>query len=80
MNNKDNICFESLARIIELSNAKRYSHSAFYTPKKILNEIVSVLPDFEKDKVRILEPSVGIGNFIPLIFKKYDYIKKYHLQ
>lgn len=74
--NKDEICFESLARIIELSNAKRYSHSAFYTPKKILNNIVSVLPNFEKDKIYILEPSVGIGNFIPLIFKKYDYVKK----
>lgn len=79
LNNKDNICFESLARIVELSNAKRYSHSAFYTPKKILNEIVSVLPDFEKDEIRILEPSVGIGNFIPLIIKKYDYIKKVSL-
>ncbi|MDO6826272.1 DNA cytosine methyltransferase [Mesomycoplasma ovipneumoniae] len=79
LNNKDSVCFESLARIIELSNAKRYSHSAFYTPKKILNEIASVLPDFEKDEIHILEPSVGIGSFIPLIFKKYDYIKKVSL-
>ncbi|MBN4083816.1 DNA cytosine methyltransferase [Mycoplasma sp. CSL10137] len=79
LNNKDTICFESLARIIELSNANRYSHSAFYTPKKILNEIVSVLPNFGKDEVHILEPSVGVGNFIPLIFKKYDYIKKVSL-
>ncbi|MFB6350011.1 DNA cytosine methyltransferase [Moraxella sp. ZJ142] len=79
-NNKDTICFDSLARIIELSNAKRYSHSAFYTPKEILNEIMTVLPSFEQqDEVSILEPSVGIGNFIPLLFKRYSHIKKVKL-
>ena len=25
------------------------------------------LPDIDKDTVRILEPSVGVGNFLPLI-------------
>ena len=76
---KKEICFESLARIIELSNARRYSNSAFYTPKRILNDIISILPDFDKEEICILEPSVGIGNFIPLIFKKYDYIKNVKL-
>ena len=29
------------------------------------------LPDIDKDVIHILEPSVGIGNFIPFIIKKY---------
>lgn len=33
------------------------------------------LPDFTKDELRILEPSVGAGAFIPFIFKKYDGVK-----
>lgn len=33
------------------------------------------LPDIDKDVVRILEPSVGTGNFVPFIIKKYAAVK-----
>lgn len=79
LKNKKNINFNSLARIIELSNAKRFSHSAFYTPKEIMNNIILNLPEFSKEKISILEPSVGIGNFLPLIFKKYESHQKVSL-
>lgn len=79
IDNRNTICFDSLTKIIELSNAKRYSYSAFYTSKEILNSIVPLLPDFSEPEIEILEPSVGIGNFLPIIFKKYDYIEKVRL-
>ena len=66
----------SLARIAELTNSKRENNSAYYTNKFIINEIYKQLPEFEKDQISILEPSVGIGNFLPFIFRKYEKTKK----
>ncbi|MFN1128977.1 DNA cytosine methyltransferase [Lelliottia nimipressuralis] len=74
-NNPLDLNISSLMRITELCNAKREENAAFYTNKFIVNEIVSSLPNFNKDTVRIIEPSVGAGSFIPFIFKKYDDVK-----
>jgi DNA (cytosine-5)-methyltransferase 1 len=42
------------------------------TRKDIAFSVVKDLPELKgKKKIRILEPSVGIGNFIPLIVEKY---------
>lgn len=65
----------TLSKIAEYANAKRENNAAFFTDKSIMNEIIKQLPDFEQDTVRILEPSVGTGNFIPFILKKYETIK-----
>ncbi len=65
----------SLARIAELTNSKRENNSAYYTNKFIVNEIYKQLPEFEKDEIHILEPSVGVGNFLPFIYKKYENIR-----
>lgn len=62
----------SLMRITELCNAKREKNSAFYTNKFIVNEIMGQLPVFGKDEIRILEPSVGAGSFVPFLFKQYE--------
>ena len=69
----------SLARIAELTNSKRENNAAYYTNKFILNEIFKELPSIEKDVITILEPSVGIGNFLPFIFKKYEEIKEVNI-
>ncbi|MFR8315997.1 DNA cytosine methyltransferase [Eubacterium sp.] len=66
----------SLARIAELTNSQRESNAAYYTNKYIINEIYKKLPDIEKDEINVLEPSVGVGNFLPFIFKKYEGNKK----
>lgn len=71
-----NLGQSSLARIAELTNSKRENNSAYYTNKSILNEIYKYLPDFDKKEITILEPSVGVGNFLPFIFKKYENITK----
>ena len=64
-----NLGVATLARIAELSNSKRENNSAYYTNKFIVNEIFKKLPDIAKNEIRILEPSVGVGNFLPFIFK-----------
>ena len=71
-----NLGISGLQRVAELCNAKRTENSAFYTNKFIINEIMNELPDFSKECIRIIEPSVGAGGFLPLIFAKYDYVKK----
>lgn len=79
LNNPLNLGGASLARIAELTNSKRENNAAYYTNKFIVNEIYKQLPDFEKDEINVLEPSVGVGNFLPFIFKKYEGIKKVNI-
>lgn len=71
-NNPMNLSLASLSRIAELSNALRTENAAFFTNKAIVTEIVKALPDTDKKTIKILEPSVGIGNFVPLLLKKFD--------
>ena len=59
-------------KIAELANSSRVDNAAYFTNKWLVNEIVKHLPLFDGKTIRILEPSVGVGNFIPLILKKYD--------
>ena len=73
---KSNYNYTILSQIAELANSKREENSAYYTNKFIINEIMKKLPEFSKNELRIIEPSVGVGNFIPLLIKKYDYIEK----
>lgn len=75
LDNPLNLGGASLARIAELTNSKRENNAAYYTNKYIVNEIYKQLPDFDKDEISVLEPSVGVGNFLPFIFKKYEGIK-----
>lgn len=76
LDNPLNLGGASLAKIAELANAKRDNNAAYYTNKFIVNEIYKQLPEFEEEEISILEPSVGVGNFLPFIFKKYEGIKK----
>lgn len=62
----------TLSRIVELANVNREETEAYFTNKSILNDIYLELPIIQKDEINILEPSVGIGNFIPFVAKKYE--------
>ncbi|MCI1269530.1 MAG: DNA cytosine methyltransferase [Ruminococcus sp.] len=75
-NNLANYGLSTLSKIAEYANAMRENYSAFFTDKTILTEITKNLPTIEKETVHILEPSVGTGNFIPFVLKKYCYVKK----
>lgn len=74
-----NLGSASLARIAELTNSKRENNAAYYTNKFILNEICKQLPEFDRDEIHVLEPSVGVGNFLPFIFKKYEGVSKVYI-
>ena len=56
----------------EYLNPNRDTTAAFYTDTMICRYIMKELPDFsDKKHLRVLEPSVGAGNFIPFIAEKY---------
>lgn len=74
--NTDNLTLSELSRIAELVNNGRVETSAYYTDELILSEIYKYLPDLHKDEIRILEPSVGVGNFLQPIIDKYSNAKK----
>ena len=79
---KDNIdtyTESTILRIIEMANTKRQTHSAFYTNRFIVEHIIEDLPEFEKDEITIVEPSVGAGNFLKLLYKKYEDKKRVNL-
>jgi len=56
----------------KLSNSQRQDTAAYFTRKDIAYSVVKDLPILMKKKrIRILEPSVGVGNFLPLLFEKF---------
>jgi DNA (cytosine-5)-methyltransferase 1 len=75
--NIKDLSYSELAKIVELANAERLKHAAYYTRQDICFTIIKDLPDASKfEKISILEPSVGAGNFIPLIIEKYKTVKE----
>lgn len=73
MNNPMGLSLSTLSKIAELANTNRTDNAAFYTNKFLITEMIKYLPDFpNKDSIKILEPSAGVGNFIPLLLKKYE--------
>lgn len=72
--------FSTLSKVAELANAERDNTAAFYTGQNICFEMVRTLPTFlPSDSIRILEPSVGVGNFLPSLFKYYQHVKHVEL-
>lgn len=68
----DKYGFVQLAKICEYANSKRTHNAAYYTSQDVCFSIIKDLPDFFNiETLRILEPSVGTGNFIPLLANKY---------
>lgn len=71
-NNPENLTISALGRIAELCNSKRTENAAYFTNKSLITEIIKNLPDIEKKEISILEPSVGVGNFIPLLLRRFE--------
>lgn len=70
--NKLSLSATDLGKIAELANTSRTDNAAFFTSKSLITEMMKSLPDIDQPTVRILEPSAGVGNFIPLIIKKFE--------
>lgn len=70
--NFNKISLENIFLIAEFSNSERQNTSAYFTRKDIAFTVIKDLPELKKKKkIRILEPSVGVGNFIPQLIEKY---------
>lgn len=74
--NPQNLDEMDLREIAEIGNVNREENSAFYTNPDLINEIVENLPNFDKDTIKILEPAVGVGNFLPYLIDKYKNLEK----
>lgn len=70
--NEMSLSAATLGKIAELANTSRTDNAAFFTSKTLITEMMKSLPDTDQQTIRILEPSVGVGNFIPLILKKFE--------
>lgn len=75
-NKSENISLSDCFKIAEMSNAQRLKLSAYYTRQDVCFSLVRDLPaEIKGDSINILEPSVGVGNFLPLLVKKYAGLK-----
>lgn len=76
----NNYSLPNLFKIIELANAERLKNAAFYTRQDICYSLIKELPGPEKfQELNIMEPSVGAGSFLPLLFKKYESVNKVNI-
>lgn len=70
--NPDNYSLSVLCKIAEYANTKRTEEAAFFTNKELITEMMNRITVSDKETIRVLEPSCGVGNFVPLILKKFE--------
>lgn len=72
--------FVRLAKIAEYANGARTETAAYYTRQDICYSVVKQLPDYPDSKIlHILEPAIGVGNFLPSLFLKYANVAELHI-
>lgn len=72
--------FANLSKIAELANAERDNTAAYYTGQNVCFDMIRTLPSFPaSESIRVLEPSVGVGNFLPGLFSYYGDLKHVHI-
>ncbi len=62
------------SKTFEMNNTNKKKNSAYYTSEKLIQHMYNELPVFSKNEINILEPSVGHGNILPILFEKYTKI------
>ena len=69
--------FSKISRIVEMANSERDNTAAYYTRQDVCFAIVNNLPDAKLfSTLSILEPSIGVGNFLPSLIEKYATVPK----
>lgn len=64
--------FSRLSRIVEMANYERDNTAAYYTRQDVCFGIVNNLPEAKIfSTLSILEPSIGVGNFLPALIDRY---------
>ncbi len=72
--------FSTLSNIAELANAERDNNAAYYTRQDICYSIIRSLPEAKNyTTLNILEPSVGVGNFLPILIQKYGSVPQVNI-
>ena len=72
--------FVRLVKIAEYANSARTETAAYYTRQDICYSVIKSLPDYPDNKIlHILEPAVGVGNFLPSLFLKYANVAELHI-
>lgn len=72
--------FAILSKIAELANAQREDNAAFYTRQDICFSIIKNLPEAKDySTLNILEPSIGVGNFLPVLINKYKTVQSVNI-
>lgn len=72
--------FAILSKIAELANAQREDNAAFYTRQDICFSIIKNLPEAKDFSIlNILEPSIGVGNFLPVLINKYKSVQSVNI-
>lgn len=72
ISSKKGLGFPFLSKVAELANSHREDNAAYYTRQDICYAIIKNLPDFDDtSELSILEPSIGVGNFLPVLIQKY---------
>ncbi len=80
INSRKNMGFANLSKIAELANTEREDNAAFYTRQDICYSIIKNLPDpKEFTSIDILEPSIGVGNFLPVLINKYKSVPRVNI-
>ena len=73
---RKNLGFAFLSKVAELANSQRDDNAAYYTRQDICYSIINELPEAGKfESIKILEPSIGVGNFLPVLIQKYQDVK-----
>ena len=68
-----NMNFPQISRIVEMANSERDETAAYYTRQDVCYAIVNNLPEAKNfTSLSILEPSIGVGNFLPSLIEKYS--------
>lgn len=72
ISSRKSLGFPFLSKVAELANANREDNAAYYTRQDICYSIIKNLPAFsDKSELNILEPSIGVGNFLPVLCHNY---------
>ncbi|WP_282042698.1 DNA cytosine methyltransferase [Winogradskyella flava] len=71
--NIKNYALYNVLLIIEYAYSEMQNTLKQLTTKDVVYSVINELPELKKKKkIRILEPSVNIGSFIPMLFNKYE--------
>lgn len=80
ISSRKSLGFAFLSKVAELANANREDNAAYYTRQDICYAIIKNLPDpEEQDELHILEPAIGVGNFLPVLIQKYRSVESVNI-